>query len=555
MSVLDVLKQEDPAMWIFSFIIAFTVYFLVRVAISFVWNGFSIFSANQVVFYHFDPSFASSSSPSNTNPNNTTLAANSIIDASFSSSASTSFVSEFSDFSSFGKFTVSNLVRQGLHKFKPTPFLRHTFLQTAWGAYFRNKGVSEVVYERSLISTPDGGTLSIDLVVDQQQQDDEDDDETRPILILLHGLTGGSSEDYIKQVILHAQKTATATTTPQKRFRIYAFNYRGCAFTPVTSPRSYSACSTDDLRAQLNELRARHPHCPYVCAIGFSLGSILLVNYLREEGSRSLIHVAVSVSNPFDMKLASRQLEAGPNRFFNKFLARRMVAFFFHKLNWRGDLQRIERERGNPFSKQVWKIVNTPPEKEDPYSTKNKVVADLHHTSAPTSPSSAFASLASGSDEGTYTSEHSHETTNRNLQGRSLFLTMSGGGGGGLDPELVASFDKIRDLDQAIIAPMYGFRDAWEYYEHSSSDATHIRAVCVPLLCINARDDMFCDPKGVPLEEFKRNPRTVLCWSREGGHIGFEEGWMPTGTNWADRVAIAFIRSTLFYLDQQQQKK
>lgn len=51
----------------------------------------------------------------------------------------------------------------------------------------------------------------------------------------------------------------------------------------------------------------------------------------------------------------------------------------------------------------------------------------------------------------------------------------------------------------------------------------------------------------IPVDEFERNPNTVLLLTRHGGHIGFIEGW-PRGPSWADKVIRQFLSAIKPYL-------
>lgn len=74
------------------------------------------------------------------------------------------------------------------------------------------------------------------------------------------------------------------------------WNGRGQAGTPLaqlSSSSSVSAC--DDLRQVIQYLSAQHPNSP-LALVGFSHAASLLVSYLGEFGSSSLIHSAIAVS-------------------------------------------------------------------------------------------------------------------------------------------------------------------------------------------------------------------------------------------------------------------
>jgi uncharacterized protein len=56
---------------------------------------------------------------------------------------------------------------------------------------------------------------------------------------------------------------------------------------PLVTPR-ISAGSADDLRSALLYIRSRYPNAP-IFAVGFSLGALVLMKYLGEEGKNSVL--------------------------------------------------------------------------------------------------------------------------------------------------------------------------------------------------------------------------------------------------------------------------
>jgi len=111
-------------------------------------------------------------------------------------------------------------------------------------------------------------------------------------------------------------------------FEPVVFNSRGCADSPVTSPKFYSASYTGDIRFVVNELRARFPNRKMYAA-GWSLGANILVNYLAEEGDGCTLASAASIGNPFDLVLCSQNLERpGLYRLYDSKLAANLRRIF-----------------------------------------------------------------------------------------------------------------------------------------------------------------------------------------------------------------------------------
>lgn len=85
----------------------------------------------------------------------------------------------------------------------------------------------------------------------------------------------------------------------------------------------------------------------------------------------------------------------------------------------------------------------------------------------------------------------------------------------------------IREFDDRITAPLHGYRNALDYYQHASSRA-YLATIQRPTLIIQARDDPFMWPGVIP-EPTELSPRIQLEVHDRGGHVGFVEGspWRP----------------------------
>ena len=99
------------------------------------------------------------------------------------------------------------------------------------------------------------------------------------------------------------------------------------------------------------------------------------------------------------------------------------------------------------------------------------------------------------------------------------------------------------EFDDAVTAPVHGFRDADHYYS-SSSSLGWIDRISIPTLLLNARDDPFL-PRAV-LDDVRRvaqkNERLELEFPAHGGHVGFVAGWNPfRPVYYAERRACDFL--------------
>jgi predicted alpha/beta-fold hydrolase len=97
------------------------------------------------------------------------------------------------------------------------------------------------------------------------------------------------------------------------------------------------------------------------------------------------------------------------------------------------------------------------------------------------------------------------------------------------------------DFDDLATAPIHGFRDANDYYTHSSS-IHYVGRIDTPTLCLNAEDDPFLPPDVLPLVRAKASAavdfRTTVC----GGHVGFISGTMPWKCEyWAEELVVRWL--------------
>ena len=98
----------------------------------------------------------------------------------------------------------------------------------------------------------------------------------------------------------------------------------------------------------------------------------------------------------------------------------------------------------------------------------------------------------------------------------------------------------VREFDDEITAPCFGFKDAEEYYEAASAKKV-IGKVAVPLLLITAKDDPF-----VPYESFlrvrvKENPLVRFVGTEHGGHCGFISRFAGAERFWAEERIVEFV--------------
>lgn len=191
------------------------------------------------------------------------------------------------------------------------PFLFNGHLQTAWTGM--NYDGPPIHYKRRVFSAEDPdfeGHFAVDFVVEPPPSTDEGlkedptgighrnlpprtsyvtdkefehlpSEDTKPLLITLHGLSGGSYEVYLRHVLapLVAQTTADqeAGGISGGDWEALVLNSRGCAGSRITSSILYNARATWDVRQVVKWCRKTWPNRP-LFGIGYSLGANILTN-------------------------------------------------------------------------------------------------------------------------------------------------------------------------------------------------------------------------------------------------------------------------------------
>lgn len=168
------------------------------------------------------------------------------------------------------------------------PLLFNGNVQTMWTAV---KEHGPPIYYRRRIFDADHktytGTFTVDFAVDPHQDFDETlpprtayfaeeefakigSDDSRPMLIVLHGLSGGSHEIYLRHAI-------APLVLDGGDWEVCVVNARGCAHSKVTSGVLFNARATWDVKQIVNWARETFPNRP-LFGMGFSLGANIMTN-------------------------------------------------------------------------------------------------------------------------------------------------------------------------------------------------------------------------------------------------------------------------------------
>ena len=97
----------------------------------------------------------------------------------------------------------------------------------------------------------------------------------------------------------------------------------------------------------------------------------------------------------------------------------------------------------------------------------------------------------------------------------------------------------VRQFDDAITAPHFGYRDAQEYYEAAGAKCV-IDKIRVPMLLITAQDDPFVPFEATRASGVEKNPAIVFRAPKHGGHCGFISDQGGSERFWAEQRVVEF---------------
>jgi uncharacterized protein len=217
--------------------------------------------------------------------------------------------------------------------------LFNNHLETIYPALFRK--VTEVVYQRERIPTPDQDFLDLDWLSRSHLENtlssriphyagfrDDKVEMTPPnnkLIIISHGLEGNSHRAYVKGM---------ARIFYQHGYDVLAWNYRGCSEEMNRQLRFYHSGATDDLDVVVQHAASKG--YTEINLIGFSLGGNLTLKYAGEKGSAiaEQVNRIVTFSVPLHLHTSSIKIATSANGIY----AKRFLKTLKHKVALKANL-------------------------------------------------------------------------------------------------------------------------------------------------------------------------------------------------------------------------
>ncbi|KAK6159648.1 hypothetical protein DH2020_003029 [Rehmannia glutinosa] len=333
-----------------------------------------------------------------------------------------------------------------------------------------------VLHGRQLFTTPDGGTIALDWVINAEVKEPEiqvndalEHDGRSPIIIVIPGLGNASDASVSYLALLDKYVKHLAFKMAKSGCNVVVSNHRGTGGVPITngdevhimpllqislltvkslwiackqSDIFYTAERTEDLRLVIDLIHRQYPDAP-LFAVGTSVGANILVKYLGEDGNNVPLIGAAAICSPWDSLIVDR------------FLRRRLV-------------QRVYSKAMNDGMKDY---------------------ANLH---------------------------------------QDVLSRLS-------NWEAVKQSHTSREFDDAATRVLANCETVDTYYRRCAS-CNYVGSVKVPLLCISSMDDPICTSEAIPWDECRLNKNVILATTQHGGHLPFFEGLTAKSVWWVRAV-------------------
>ncbi|KAG2717836.1 hypothetical protein I3760_03G192700 [Carya illinoinensis] len=150
-----------------------------------------------------------------------------------------------------------------------------------------------LAYQRVCVSTDDGGVISLDWPANLDLNEEQGLDTT---LLLVPGTPQGSMDTNVRSFVCEALQRGCFPVV---------MNPRGCAGSPLTTARLFSAADSDDISTAIQFINEARP-CATLMAVGWGYGANMLTKYLAESGEKTPLSAATCIDNPFDLEEATR---------------------------------------------------------------------------------------------------------------------------------------------------------------------------------------------------------------------------------------------------------
>lgn len=200
--------------------------------------------------------------------------------------------------SGLGQSAPLNPSTPDVYHYKPTPYLAHAFLQSVYNI---SEPLFPFKFKREQIFFKDGGHISLDWLPPATEHPNP------PVLFIMHGLTGGSEMNYIKELMRPAA---------EEGYCCVCLNSRGVN-NEMTSPIPFTAIDFEELETALERVSHYYPSSK-IYMVGTSFGGNYLMRYLMRQEVRFNIGGLVALAPPINVNRVVADMGGVYQKFFVK---------------------------------------------------------------------------------------------------------------------------------------------------------------------------------------------------------------------------------------------
>jgi len=210
----------------------------------------------------------------------------------------------------FGGPEVPRVVKEGLYYDSSNPLMKRVAAEwsaesrtytaetgaTSWmptgdsrtGLPFLLHSVSAPSWTRVWVPTTDGEVVALDFSFPPDGHD-----TTQPLYMVLHGLNGGSEEDYVMDFT--NRRNSEGST-------VVVMVARGLMDLPVKSWNVFHGARVEDADIAAKALRKALGPNQILAGVGYSMGAVVIGNYVARSGKDCAFDAAMAISGGLDMR-------------------------------------------------------------------------------------------------------------------------------------------------------------------------------------------------------------------------------------------------------------
>jgi predicted alpha/beta-fold hydrolase len=109
------------------------------------------------------------------------------------------------------------------------------------------------------------------------------------------------------------------------------------------------------------------------------------------------------------------------------------------------------------------------------------------------------------------------------------------------DRDAMLAARTMHAFDNAVTAPLHGFRDTDDYWTRATT-RPYLPRIAIPTLLLNARNDPFLPGRVLP-SEAEVSAAVTLDQPAHGGHVGFMTGPFPGRIDWLSQRVFGYLHT------------